>query len=180
MRHSTGSFGACTLVVLAMFGCGGEPETPTVTIAALCADPEAYEGREIWVDVALDPSAFRLVLSTAAGCWEGAPCCNTGDYAFELGCDAGPDVVLVPGDYPREGRGEAPLICRGSAPGAFPAECPVTCGSAELLAIRRVRGTIGEETPDPFSSPPRPYRPLMVVETISAPIPDAGPLPDAR
>jgi hypothetical protein len=170
----------CTLLVaLSVLGCdasGGEP--PRLTLEALCANMETYEGQEIWLDAELDATSFTLWESSVAGCFPEWPCCNTAYYAFVLECNEGVDVVIGPEGYV-PGRGDA-LLCPGRAPGVIPAECPVDCATPSVLAIRSLRGRLGAVRT--FAGPRHdaslgPFRELTVSMTTSAPIPDAGPLP---
>jgi hypothetical protein len=166
---------AMATAALMASACGApEPEAP-VTIAELCADPDAFVDREITVDVTIDPSFLALWLASAQACTEAAPCCNTADFVFALPCATGPRIALGPAEEGAEALG---LTCRGLARGLFPGECtPTHCGTPSALAIHRVRGRLAGMVTTPFAPDP-PYRAFRVTHVERLPIPDAGPLPD--
>jgi hypothetical protein len=152
-----------------------EAPEATVTVAELCADPDAYVGREVTLEVAIDPSSLALWMSAAQACSEEAPCCNTADFVFALPCATGPQIALGPA----EGADTLGLTCRGLAVGAFPAECrPTHCGTEAALGIRTVRGTLSGMITTVFAPDP-PYRAFRVTHVERGAIPDAGALPDA-
>ncbi len=180
MRNRCGSAVSAALLVI---GCSYQ--TPLVesrealTREALCANPGAYEGKELWLDARLEPSAVTLFTSSVAACSETDPCCNSGLYAYVLLCNEGEDIVIVPDGAETEYRPD-PLLCAAQTRGEHPAECPLSCDTPDVLAVRRLRGTLGAaRTSPPWDDALGSHRRFVVVETIRDPLPDVGPVIDA-
>ncbi len=162
---------------LLVVGCSAETPS-TVSREALCANPGAYEGKELWLDTRLDPDAVTLWTSSAAACSETNPCCNSGLYAYVLVCNEGDDIVFVPDGAETEFRPD-PLLCAAQTRGVHPAECPLSCDTPNVLAVRRLRGTLGAARTSSWDDALGSHRRFVVVETIRDPLPDAGPVIDA-
>lgn len=165
-------------VALALVGCE-DGSSGALASEALCSDPAAYEGREIWVEGALDTSEPVLWGQSAALCSEAQPCCNTADYVYALACggrDAVP-IVVVPdvtlSDSERAQLGG--LSCRGLASGGIAAECRPSCDTTLAASVRALRGTLGPVV----SGIEGQVRVLSVISVERSAVPDAGPLPDA-
>ena len=165
-------------VALALVGCEGA-SSDALASEAVCSDPAAYEGREIWGAGVRETSDPVLWSQTAALCSEAQPCCSTADYVYALACggrDGIPIVVVPDGTLSDSERAQlGGLSCRGLASGGIAAECRPSCDTTLAASVRALRGTLGPVV----SGIEGQMRVLSVISVERSAVPDAGPLPDA-